>query len=321
MRTLSQFVALWVAASLAACSVKSATFMLGDGQLADASQGCAMTQDCASGVCQSNVCVAASCTDGTKNSDETDVDCGGSCGPCPAGKACAVDTDCTAAGICDTKLCRVARSCAEILQHIPGSRDGVYSIASTGVAGSFSVVCDMTRDNGGWTLLLKATGDSTLSYNASAWTDGNLLNATDLTTEAGNAKYQSFLSLPVTTLRGELDGFRYTQTFANMTAQQIFSGNAAIVMDYSKFNFGAPNWSTQPYCQIFGVNTPFDYARTRFGWSANEQNDCSSNDTAIGLGLIDNASGNLHGAGYECLAGLCSAGTVDVGGIGLLWAK
>jgi len=40
----------------------------------------------------------------------------------------------------------------------------------------------------------------------------------------GNAKYQSFLSLPVTTLRGEFDGFRYTQAFANLTAQQIFAG-------------------------------------------------------------------------------------------------
>jgi formylglycine-generating enzyme required for sulfatase activity len=38
MRALLQLVALWVAAALAACSVKPATFMQGDGQLADASQ-------------------------------------------------------------------------------------------------------------------------------------------------------------------------------------------------------------------------------------------------------------------------------------------
>ncbi len=35
------------------------------------------------------------CTDGTKNGSETDVDCGGSCGPCAAGKACAAGSDCS----------------------------------------------------------------------------------------------------------------------------------------------------------------------------------------------------------------------------------
>ncbi len=38
--------------------------------------------------------LSASCTDGTKNADETDVDCGGSCGACVAGRSCAVDDDC-----------------------------------------------------------------------------------------------------------------------------------------------------------------------------------------------------------------------------------
>src|SRR4051812_17967378 len=37
MCMISQFVALWIAATLTACAVKPATFTLGDGQLADAS--------------------------------------------------------------------------------------------------------------------------------------------------------------------------------------------------------------------------------------------------------------------------------------------
>jgi hypothetical protein len=235
------------------------------------------------------------------------------------GKSCRVDTDCASVAICDTGLCRFAQSCAEMLQHVPGSEDGVYSIAP-GAEVPFSVVCDMTRDGGGWTLLLKANGDATFGYTASAWTDASLLNATDLTTRPGNAKYQSFLSLPVTTLRGELDGFLYTQDFASTTAQQIFAGPAAIVNGFPTFNTGAPNWSTQPNCQIFGVNTPFDYARTRFGWSANEQDDCGSNDTAIGLGLMDEDA-HLHGAGYECNGYVCAPAPVDLGGNGLLWAR
>lgn len=46
----------------------------------------------------------ASCSDGLKNQDETDVDCGGSCGTCAAGKACAAGTDC-AGGYCVSGKC------------------------------------------------------------------------------------------------------------------------------------------------------------------------------------------------------------------------
>jgi len=38
--------------------------------------------------------VEKSCSDGIKNQDETDVDCGGSCDPCTDGKACETDDDC-----------------------------------------------------------------------------------------------------------------------------------------------------------------------------------------------------------------------------------
>lgn len=47
------------------------------------------------------------CSDGLKNQDETDVDCGGSCMPCAEGKACLISSDC-ASGWCDateSKLC------------------------------------------------------------------------------------------------------------------------------------------------------------------------------------------------------------------------
>ena len=66
---------------------------------------CLDATDCASGkVCSAlNTCVApamASCADGQKNQDETDVDCGGSCGPCALTKDCNVNADC-ASTFCD----------------------------------------------------------------------------------------------------------------------------------------------------------------------------------------------------------------------------
>jgi hypothetical protein len=35
-----------------------------------------------------------SCTDGVKNGDESDVDCGGDCSPCQLGKDCRAHSDC-----------------------------------------------------------------------------------------------------------------------------------------------------------------------------------------------------------------------------------
>ena len=47
---------------------------------------CAVAADCESGVCTLGYCVAASCTDGVRNGDETCVDAGGSCPTrCPGG--------------------------------------------------------------------------------------------------------------------------------------------------------------------------------------------------------------------------------------------
>lgn len=44
----------------------------------------------------------ASCTDGVKNGDETDVDCGGSCTTkCGSSKSCLTDNDCTSNLLCD----------------------------------------------------------------------------------------------------------------------------------------------------------------------------------------------------------------------------
>ena len=47
---------------------------------------------------------AHSCTDGVRNGDETDVDCGGSCPACATGRACLHRTDC-AAGHCVDNVC------------------------------------------------------------------------------------------------------------------------------------------------------------------------------------------------------------------------
>jgi hypothetical protein len=79
---------------------------------------CNVGSDCTvSGVCQANMCVPQTCTDTVKNGSETDVDCGGSCGPCLATKKCLIDADC-ADKICDAtaKTCTLG-TCSDNVQN------------------------------------------------------------------------------------------------------------------------------------------------------------------------------------------------------------
>lgn len=58
-------------------------------------------------------CPPPSPTDGVKNGDESDVDCGGAIAPrCAAGKGCNAGTDCTS-GACPAGVCSESPSCAK----------------------------------------------------------------------------------------------------------------------------------------------------------------------------------------------------------------
>jgi hypothetical protein len=75
----------------------------GGGTLCDGVGNCVVCitdGDCAMAErCDNNACVPVTCTDSILNGDETDVDCGGSCNPCPNGDGCLVFGD------CESKLC------------------------------------------------------------------------------------------------------------------------------------------------------------------------------------------------------------------------
>jgi hypothetical protein len=66
---------------------------------------CNQGTDCSSGYCFPGigVCYPGSCNDHLKDGSETDVDCGGGCPNCPAGKHCLVDNDCI--GTCVNMVC------------------------------------------------------------------------------------------------------------------------------------------------------------------------------------------------------------------------
>ncbi len=99
----------------------STVFLAMSGCSGEESESCVVSSDCGdTSVYRCDVssgkCVEISpkhCSDKAKNDDETDVDCGGSCGACSEGKTCAKNSDCST-GACDEKTLKcVKKTCTE----------------------------------------------------------------------------------------------------------------------------------------------------------------------------------------------------------------
>lgn len=124
------------------------------------------------------LCGPPSCNDGIVSGGEVDVDCGmEACGNgCDFGDKCTGPGDCTfpscgpangGAGM----VCELPTSCAHWLEHNPGSTDNTYKIDPDGAAGPIQpmdVFCHMSKDGGGWTLVLVVSDD-----NVATWTWNN----------------------------------------------------------------------------------------------------------------------------------------------------
>lgn len=83
------------------CTASGGTVCDGSGACVE----CTMNSHCADGTCQASTCVDASCEDDVQSTGETDVDCGGPCGPCNNGRGCLVDTDCLSL-VCGGTTCQ-----------------------------------------------------------------------------------------------------------------------------------------------------------------------------------------------------------------------
>jgi hypothetical protein len=120
---------------------------------ADAANCGACGVACGTGaVCNNGTCnttsAPASCSDGIKNQDETDVDCGGSvCVTCSAGRTCLAGSDCFAGansrGTCSGSICRSATCNAGFSDCDINAANGCETDTSTSVAncGACGRVC------------------------------------------------------------------------------------------------------------------------------------------------------------------------------------
>jgi hypothetical protein len=107
---------------------------------------CVDATQCGGGFCYQNAC--HKCDDGTKNGDETDVDCGGAnCGDCADGKACGVGDDCTSTFCADSVCCAEACDGECVSCNIAGS-EGVCDFVAkytTDNSDGMGGTCDGTK--------------------------------------------------------------------------------------------------------------------------------------------------------------------------------
>ncbi|MEC9071433.1 MAG: fibrinogen-like YCDxxxxGGGW domain-containing protein, partial [Myxococcota bacterium] len=220
--------------------------------------------------------------------------CGNPCG--------AVGTLCPGSSVCGDSGCldpgqgpeNPGLSCLDVVAKGFGAGDGVYWIDPDGAAGdgAFQVWCDMT--NGGWTLVLKLSDNDTSSfkYDSGQWSSSEPINSDSLDPDDNvTMKSQAYSTVPFTEIRMDMGslGNSLKENISRDAARDLFTGGH-VNSSYGRTDFfnwvDEPSnfWDTQPHCNVHGFNVTNSSAKCRYGISMNNEGDCNSNDSWVGLG-------------------------------------
>ena len=205
--------------------------------------------------------------------------------------------DCSAGRFCDGDACGYARSCNE-LTDAPGGPtvDGVYTLDGDGDGdGGLSpadAYCDLTSEGGGWTLVLKADGEEdTFRYDSPYWTNSEEFEGGEAMRDTNEAKLRTYLTVEFTQMRvvmvtGGVESAVVLDVGASSCVELFRRDHTSTRIDREVWLAMVPDSSLQNNCNREGINVaPAAHnARVRIGIVGNNEGDCNSPDSRIGIG-------------------------------------
>ncbi|MFM2152724.1 MAG: hypothetical protein RL199_1159, partial [Pseudomonadota bacterium] len=231
---------------------------------------------------------------------------GSRCSPCQVGETSDGATSCRPLGCSATQFATID-SCVDAPPGQVRAGDGSYCTGSSAPMDG----------SDGWELVLRARwNDTDVKYTGSFWTSDTVVGTVD---DPNQGKFKSplFATLPASEVRLGMKGTDGTirwLTFPGprdasgqpMTLKQIFSSGTYYPLSITRGDWKGlvPGSSLQPNCNMGGFNVDparnNAHAAVRIGFLANEQNDCKTPDSFIGLGgyvtQCDDDTSNAVGA-------------------------
>lgn len=156
----------------------------------------------------------------------------------------------------------------------------------------------MDWHGGGWTLVLMTEDNDpgTFAYGSQYWSSTALINETTTDpTLNQNMKNEAYNSLGFVEVRLDMTtaGNSHILSTTQSSALSLFTGGQLNVT-YSRTDFlnwinvANSNWNNQSNCNVRGFQISVDggEAKCRYGITMNNENDCNTNDSAVGFGCF-----------------------------------
>ncbi|MFV8752172.1 fibrinogen-like YCDxxxxGGGW domain-containing protein [Nannocystaceae bacterium ST9] len=251
---------------------------------------------------------------------------------------CFSDEDCEL-GNCLEGECVQVDSCRQLAELDTNDTlpDGVYELDDEGTG--YAAYCDMTTAGGGWTLVLKSDGNAdTFRYASAQWGSPDPFQPEFADLDRREAKLASYASVPFDALRIGMEapfGVDPAPLALNWIELPVTADSLHALIGPGMqvaTSIGRDTWkslvagaSLQPNCNLEGFNLApsrnLVHHRVRIGIVANEQDNCDSPNSRLGIGgdgnvcaTSPNATGNFAGCGGD-------NGDVNLIGFGVVFVR